>query len=70
MVVQHVSDVARVAVQVEGLGDLLLLLCIVECHDGKDWLDVEVKPAQRGRGGEEKASGVEVVREHAKECVR
>ena len=48
MAVEHVLDIRGVAVQVERLGDLLLLLGIVERHHGKDGLDVQVKPAAEG----------------------
>lgn len=45
VVVQHVSDLAGVAVQVERLGDFPLLFRVVESHDCEYRLNVQVKPA-------------------------
>ena len=49
VVIQHVSDLTGVAVEVKRFGYFLLFLRIVQSHDRKYWLNVEIEPAERGR---------------------
>ena len=44
MIIQHVLNVRWVAVEVKSLRYLLLFFSIIQSHDSKDWLNVQVEP--------------------------